>query len=57
MELILQKNIGLVLFAQKIAALLSKTITVLHALIRIGKGDTKIGRTYVVGSPQNCPTY
>lgn len=57
MEAILQKNIYLIIAFQKIINFHKKIFVVLNALIRIGRGDTKIGKTYVLGNPQNCPDY
>lgn len=57
MEAVLQKNIKLLLICQNVKSFFSKTLLILNALIRIGKGDTKIGKTYVLGSPESCPDY
>ena len=57
MEAILQKKLFLLSVYQKIIGIRKGILIVLNALIRIGKGDTKIGKTYMLGQPKDCPDY
>lgn len=57
MEAILQKKLFLLSVYQKITSIRKSIFIVLNALIRLGKGDTRIGKTYMLGQPKDCPDY